>query len=339
MSNIVIDQTTIQALVESVKALHSRLDIFERAQQAQQALNAQFREEVNDLHSIINNLEKLIRSPAPVTAQPPIAAIPITPVVPAAQAQAQAQQPRNNPPQWSQVLKRPSAASNKRRREHALRTLQPPQPATENSNYTVLHLHRAHRMTHTEYRATLAAIGIDSKRILDVTFPARNISTILIHTAYKADILQLLAAGELTEVPDFNPLDHTHVADPQFADMPAPQLTRIAAALHTDRCIRTVRYIKKHTVPGVLKFFMAQNWIPLVTAQDLSAELLPRPAKRAMDPHSAVGQLLLDPVYATKLRSRQLVDRLGNVVETNAMEITEEFYDDPNHSDTDDSLE
>jgi len=183
-------------------------------------------------------------------------------------------------------------------------------------------------MSHTEYRATLAAIGIDSKCILDVTFPARNISTILIHTAYKADILQLLAAGELTEVPDFNPLDHTHVADPQFADMPAPQLTRIAAALHTDRCIRTVRYIKKHTVPGVLKFFMAQNWIPLVTAQDLSAELLPRPAKRAMDPHSAVGQLLLDPVYATKLRSRQLVDRLGNVAETNPMEITEELYDD-----------
>lgn len=118
--------------------------------------------------------------------------------------------------------------------------------------------------------------------------------------------------------------------------MPAPQLARIAAALHTDRCICTVRYIiKKHNVPGVLKYFMDQHWIPITTGQALLTELLPRPAKRTPGPHSTVGQLLLDPAFSTHIQSRPLLDLYGNVVEFQAMEITEEFHDESASDDID----
>ncbi|KAF1797530.1 hypothetical protein FB192DRAFT_1400325 [Mucor lusitanicus] len=141
--------------------------------------------------------------------------------------------------------------------------------------YTVLYLYRAYRMSHSQYRENLAAIGIDSTRILAVTFPARGISSILIPIDYKADILQILQDNNVPQALDFNPLDYKHIADSRFRAMSIPQLTCIAAAVHTDRCIRTVRYVKKHNVAGVLKFFLSQSWIPAATAHDLSLELLP----------------------------------------------------------------
>ncbi|CEP16045.1 hypothetical protein [Parasitella parasitica] len=66
MPNIVIDQVAILALADSVKALHSRLDVSEKAQQA--LINNYFRQEVNVLHSVISNLEKFVRSPTTVPA-------------------------------------------------------------------------------------------------------------------------------------------------------------------------------------------------------------------------------------------------------------------------------
>ncbi|OAD02880.1 hypothetical protein MUCCIDRAFT_109727 [Mucor lusitanicus CBS 277.49] len=111
--------------------------------------------------------------------------------------------------------------------------------------------------------------------LTEFTFPARGISSILIPIDYKADILQILQDNNVPQALDFNPLDYKHIADSRFRAMSIPQLTCIAAAVHTDRCIRTVRYVKKHNVAGVLKFFLSQSWIPAATAHDLSLELLP----------------------------------------------------------------
>ncbi|CEP08250.1 hypothetical protein [Parasitella parasitica] len=69
-------------------------------------------------------------------------------------------------------------------------------------------------MTHSEYRATLAAIGIDSKHILNVTFLAPD---------YRDNILfQTLTEGRPTAIQLLNPLDTQHVTDPKFADLSAP---------------------------------------------------------------------------------------------------------------------
>ncbi|GAN11838.1 hypothetical protein MAM1_1081c11449, partial [Mucor ambiguus] len=211
---------------------------------------------------------------------------------------------------------------------------------TDTPAYEVIHLHRAHRMTHSYNRATtLAAIGIDSKRILDVTFPVRNIATILIHTDYCNDFFRRLTEGGLTAIPDFNPLDPDHVADdPKFASMPALQLARIAVAPHADRCVRTVRFTKMHTVPDVLKFFVSQNWISAVKAQKLATEeLLPRPAKRTPNVHSNLVQLLLDPSIASEIRKPVLYDLFGNVVESDFMEVTKKFHPSGHSPDTEES--
>ncbi|KAG1094074.1 hypothetical protein G6F42_018825 [Rhizopus arrhizus] len=81
------------------------------------------------------------------------------------------------------------------------------------------------------------------------------------------------------------------------------------------------------------------KWIPVVTAQDLSSELLPRPAKRSVDPRSTVGQLLMQPAFADQLCQPVTHDAFGNVVDSTAMDITEEFHPDADDSDSEETQE
>ncbi|EPB90724.1 hypothetical protein HMPREF1544_02469 [Mucor circinelloides 1006PhL] len=162
-----IDLNNFKAIFESVQALHKH------------------RNQHPPCHYYIAILVKPVRSSAPAPA-PAITADSTTATVPAQQAtypQDQPQQPRTQSPSWVKIIQRPASGTNKRRREHAIRSLQPPRTATDTPSYYVLHLRRSHRMSHVEYRSTLAAIiGINSRRhILDITFPARNVSTILIY--------------------------------------------------------------------------------------------------------------------------------------------------------------
>ncbi|CEP11033.1 hypothetical protein [Parasitella parasitica] len=269
MSNIVIDQAAILALVDSMKALHSRLDVFEKAQQAQQALNNQFRQEVNDLHSVISNLEKLVRSPTTVPADSSPIVNPAVFTTPAQPAQPQHLGPQ--PPQWTQILQRAAPANPKRRREHAIRVLHPP--------------------------------------ALPPIIPPMMLFIYTVLTVWL--ILNIV---------------------------PLSLLLALTASAYSI-CVRTVRFIKLHTVPGVLKLFVAQNWISATKAQALAAELLPRPAKRTPTAHSNLGQLLLDPSIASHLRIPVLYDLFGNVVESDFMEVTEEFHPSAHSPDPDKSLQ
>ncbi|CEP11748.1 hypothetical protein, partial, partial [Parasitella parasitica] len=162
---------------------------------AQQALNNQFRQEVNDLHSVISNLEKLVRSPTTVPADSSPIVNPAVFTTPAQPAQPQHLGPQ--PPQWTQILQRAAPANPKRRREHAIRVLHPPAlppiiPPMMLFIYTVL------TQAHTR-----------------CNFPGSQHCNYLDHTDYRDDILQRLTEGGLTAIPDY---DSQHVADPKFAD-------------------------------------------------------------------------------------------------------------------------
>ncbi|KAL9536904.1 hypothetical protein MBANPS3_012266 [Mucor bainieri] len=107
---------------------------------------------------------------------------------------------------------------------------------------------------------------------------------------------------------------------------------RIAAALHQDRCIRTVRYIKTHNVPSVVKFFTAQKRISLAIAKALADELLPHLTKRSVNPNSMIGQLLKQPEYADQRSPAPFRDLFGNVFPSKDVEMNEDFHDNANGS-------
>jgi hypothetical protein len=96
-------------------------------------------------------------------------------------------------------------------------------------------------------------LSIDPVRILDIPFPARSVISILIHAAYHTEFLAALTGAKVRPPENFNPLDPKHIADPQFADMATNDRTRLAAAIHQDRCVRTRYFLRPYLAPSVSK--------------------------------------------------------------------------------------
>ncbi|KAL0141442.1 hypothetical protein V8B55DRAFT_1573636, partial [Mucor lusitanicus] len=223
-----------------VKSLHARLDVFyQPAQQAQQALNGHFRQEIASLYSLLANFGQTNRSPVPLSA-PTHSALADTAAANSI-TDFSTQTPSSQfkpPPLCTHILQRPSSNLTKRRRAASTLSLRLTHSATDSTLFTAFHLHRSHRMSHNdELCATLDAIDVDSKRVLDVTFPACNTTSILILTDYQqAHVLKGLSDDEFQFLPNFiSPVDSKYIPDLMYTDMPAPQLARITVALHTDR--------------------------------------------------------------------------------------------------------
>ncbi|KAK4509115.1 translational activator for mitochondrial COX1 [Mucor velutinosus] len=135
-------------------------------------------------------------------------------------------------------------------------------------------------------------ISIDNLRFLDLNFPARNTIGVLLHEAYLDEFKAKLLEIDTQPIQNFDPLDHHHVADPKYHDLSEERRLQLAHALHQDRCIRTLYFIRPHLVPGVAKYFVRQGWVPHTMATDIINQRLPRPAKRRPAPHFATAQAL-----------------------------------------------
>ncbi|EPB85666.1 hypothetical protein HMPREF1544_07573 [Mucor circinelloides 1006PhL] len=121
---------------------------------------------------------------------------------------------------------------------------------------------------------------------------------------------------ETSIIPNFNPLDPAHIADPKYRDLPEEDRTRLALALQQDRCIRTLHFIRPNLVTGLAKYFIVepaytitstakdnscggscttfinQGWLSEPVAQDILNQRVPRPTKRPPLPYSSVAQAL-----------------------------------------------
>ena len=62
--------------------------------------------------------------------------------------------------------------------------------------------------------------------------------------------------------------------------MPLPQRESLAAALHQDRCIRSLYFIPAYLVPSVSKYLQEQGWITPTLATSVLQERVPRPTKK-----------------------------------------------------------
>jgi hypothetical protein len=166
-------------------------------------------------------------------------------------------------------------------------------------------------------------LNIDPVRILDISFPARSVISVLIHTEYQTEFLAALAGAKVRPLENFNPLAQEHIADPQFATMDLHDRTRLAAAIHQDRCFRTLYFLRPYLVPSISKYFVAQQWIPESMATSIIQDRIPRPIKRTrMDLSTAAATFLASTSHNTQT---QLYDAFGNPVEHQDMDITEEY--------------
>ncbi|GAN06992.1 hypothetical protein MAM1_0144d06482 [Mucor ambiguus] len=238
---------------------------------------------------------------------------------------------------WAAIASKPPAPLTDRKRQALHRAFNPPATDnTQNGSYTFVYLPRSRRMNRSQIRSKFREISIDNLRVLDITFPARNTIGVLLHEAYLSDFQSKLLDIDSHLIQNFDPLDHNHIADPKYQDLSEERRTHLAKALHQDRCIRSLYFIRPHLVPGVASYFIRQGWVPTHIATDIIHQRLPRPAKRRPDPRSLIAKTLQasNPTYTQPLSQAatsqvppapMLYDYFGNPVASQEMDITADF--------------
>ena len=103
------------------------------------------------------------------------------------------------------------------------RAFAPPTVASTVGRYDYVYLHQSRRLDRKEIRSRFTSLGIDTSRILDLSFPARSVVGILLHAEYKPEFLAKLSACKIVPIANFDPLSHEHVIDPKFKDVPVTQ--------------------------------------------------------------------------------------------------------------------
>ncbi|OBZ80238.1 hypothetical protein A0J61_11714, partial [Choanephora cucurbitarum] len=111
------------------------------------------------------------------------------------------------------------------------------------------------------FRQKLRLIGLDNSRVLDVHYPARNVVALLIHTAYKEDLLNVLNKYSLPVLTDFNPFSITNIRNPSFASLDSDALTAMTRELQQARLVRALGYIREQTRRLVAYDFVCQGWL------------------------------------------------------------------------------
>ncbi|KAJ1966870.1 hypothetical protein IWQ62_002199 [Dispira parvispora] len=150
------------------------------------------------------------------------------------------------------------------------------------TGYTTVYINRSRRFTKTEVRRNLRLLGAEPRRIIDVSFPARNIIGLLIHRGFQEEFEQLLSTAKVSVIKNFDPLDPVHVADPKYKSLDVSSRSDVALRLQNQRSILSLQYLAKYRAPlfaPVAREYLNQGWI---SEEDLPS-LAPRNALASWD--------------------------------------------------------
>ncbi|KAG1324726.1 hypothetical protein G6F57_014232 [Rhizopus arrhizus] len=175
---------------------------------------------------------------------------------------------------WATVASRGS--KNKlRRRAAAARGFQ---PVTGEQGFEYIYIPRSRKMTYTEARRRLGRLGVDTWRVLDVSFPAHSVVGLLVHLQYKPALVSLLEKAKIKVLDQFDPLDPDNVADPAFSSASLEVRQEKMAHISNERCLRTLERLRYPVAVAVSRFFLANAMVSDEAVSDVLAAKQDRPA-------------------------------------------------------------
>ncbi|CAO3684361.1 unnamed protein product [Umbelopsis ramanniana] len=136
------------------------------------------------------------------------------------------------------------------------------EPATGPSGYEYIYLSRNRRLNRSEARSHLRRLGLEPSRLLDISMPTRQVIGLLVHVQYAPKVHEVLTKHGLEPL-DFNPTDPCHIADPKHSTLSGSDRQLLANSIHTDRMIRTLRYMRPEVASAVGRYFVDQKWLTL----------------------------------------------------------------------------
>ncbi|KAG0741226.1 hypothetical protein G6F16_007622 [Rhizopus arrhizus] len=112
---------------------------------------------------------------------------------------------------------------------------------TLSTNAAQLHVHSPHHLPNS--LDMIPSTSSVSSFEPNLSFLARSVIELLIYQAFKSGFVATLH-------------EYTNYGECSVEDR-----TRLGYALHQDRCIRTLRFIRPHLVSSITRYFTAQQWI------------------------------------------------------------------------------
>ncbi|GAB5589158.1 hypothetical protein Unana1_04058 [Umbelopsis nana] len=127
--------------------------------------------------------------------------------------------------------------------------------------FEFLYLPRTRRMDRSDVRRRLRRLAIDTSRVMDIIFPSRTVVGLLVYSQYKPTVTSLLQEVKVELVPDFDPVDPKHIADPKHETLSNSERSRLAIQLHRDRLLRGLNFMRPHVAPAVAHAYVLAGWI------------------------------------------------------------------------------
>ncbi|KAG2178933.1 hypothetical protein INT43_001780 [Umbelopsis isabellina] len=103
------------------------------------------------------------------------------------------------------------------------------------AEYEIAYIPKNRKLTRSEIRSRLRDVGIDTTRVLDIIYPARDVIGLLVHVQYRALLKETLLQKKIETIDSFDPLDPKHIADPRHASLGTGDRCRLAVALLRER--------------------------------------------------------------------------------------------------------
>ncbi|RKP35392.1 hypothetical protein BJ085DRAFT_32629 [Dimargaris cristalligena] len=150
----------------------------------------------------------------------------------------------------------------------ALRLLLP--PTAEGFAFTFLHSSKTRGSR--VLRQSLSTLGVDTKRIIDVSTPGHKICAILTHRAYTSDLRRILAEKGISRI-HINPLNPAHLHDPMIRSMSERQQRLEAIRLWSDHLQDIVRRNPVRLATPLIDYFSGEGWISSEDMETLRREI------------------------------------------------------------------
>lgn len=161
-------------------------------------------------------------------------------------------------PTWAKVVqKAPRQLSPRKQAANA----RPFQPVEGPQGFEYIYITRSRRINRPEIRQRLRRLGIDTARVLDISLPTKSTVGLLLHVQYTNEVKACLEKAKIPTIPDFEPLDPIHLADPASANLPAAQRADLALQIHRNRCLRSLSFLRPLVARAVARYFQDLGWI------------------------------------------------------------------------------
>ncbi|KAI8046998.1 uncharacterized protein B0P05DRAFT_482171 [Gilbertella persicaria] len=154
---------------------------------------------------------------------------------------------------------RPARVSQKKRVAAARAFVSP--AAKGPQGFTYVYLGRSRKINRSEVRSRLRRSGVDTGRILDISFPASGVLGLLMHVQYVEQFTATMQKVGAELIGGFDPLDPKHLADPKFAALSVDDRAQQMHSLVHDRALDTLSFVRPVVVGPLARSFMELGWI------------------------------------------------------------------------------